>query len=256
MEACMNKLYILFLIFVIFIAGCQPSETVVQTAIAQTQVAFPTATQIPTDTPMPTSTATIIPSPTPDIRLIDIDPRKLLLQTSDLPNEGKYYLPGEGWTSPLLNSEIISSWTVEKGEAYLAETGRIDGWFVNYKRGSSNVILPEEFYDNVVIYSKIEGSQIVVTKYGDRYITEDSFNEIDTPQVGDLTRAFKKSETNSSGETRVWIKLIFSYRNVFHDVTVWGWEKEVSLDYAVSVANKLVEGLKQLPLSNTVTFTP
>lgn len=255
----MKKLSVLFLIAIIFITGCQPSETAVQTAIAQTQVALPTAMQIPTDTPLPptpTSTATIVPSPTPDIRLIDIDPRNLLLQTNDLPIEGKYYLPGEGWTSPVLNSEIISSWTVEKGQSYLAETGRIDGWYVSYKRGRSGVLMPEEFYDNVVIYSKIEGAQIVVTKYGDRYITDDNFKEIDAPQVGDITRAFKMSKTNSSGETRVWIKVTFSYRNVFHDITVWGWEKEVSLDYAVSVATKLLESLRQLPLSTTVTFTP
>jgi len=225
-------------------------------------VANPTATQLPTDTPSPTATATATatitpsPSPTPDLRLIDLDPRKLLLQKTDLPPEGKYFLPNELWTSPLTNAEIVAEWTVEEGQAYLAETGRIDGWSIDYKRGTNGVIMPEEIHDNVVIYSSVEGAQIVITKYDNRTVTESNFIEIDVPKVGDITRAFKWQETNSGGATRVAIKIAFTYRNVYHYVQVWGWEKEVSLDFAIRTATKLVEGLKQLPLSDAVTFTP
>ena len=60
----MKKLYILF-IFVL-LAGCTPSENVIQTAIAQTQAAFtPTPSFTPTNTATPTLTPTITPSPTP-----------------------------------------------------------------------------------------------------------------------------------------------------------------------------------------------
>ena len=43
----MKKLSTLFSFVIILIAACQPSETVIQTAIAQTQAAIPTATLIP-----------------------------------------------------------------------------------------------------------------------------------------------------------------------------------------------------------------
>lgn len=261
----MKKLSALLLIALLLVTGCQPSESAIQTAVAQTQAAQPTstpqptATQIPTDTPMPTATATITssPSPTPDVRLIDIDPRKLLLQKSDLPSEGKYYLPNETWTSPHRNSEIVSSWGTEKGQAYLAETGRIDGWWISYKRGSSGgVLVPEEVYDNPVLYSSIEGARLVITKYSDRKITEEKYREIDVPQIGDIARAFTKSEIDSNGRTNAAIYIDFTYRNVLHSINIYGREKEVTLEFAVGIANKLLEGLKLLPLSDTVTFTP
>jgi len=56
----MRILSTLIFIAVLFVSGCQPSEAVVQTAMAQTQAALPTATATPT--PVPTSTT--IPTPT------------------------------------------------------------------------------------------------------------------------------------------------------------------------------------------------
>jgi hypothetical protein len=238
----------------IIIVFCMASLT----ACVPSAHAVNTATPFPTNTPSPsaTPTATLLPSPTPDVRVIDIDPRNLLLQKLDLPANGKYYLPGESWISPLTNSEILSSWTVEDGQAYLAETGQIHGWRTAYRRGTNSVRVPEEVYDNVVIYSNIEGAQIVVTKYGDRDLIEDGYKEIEAPQIGDVSRAFRKEETNSSGATRVWLRLMFSYRNMYHVVELRGWLADVPMQFAVDVANKLLEGLKQLPLSETVTFTP
>lgn len=75
----MKKLY-LALIFALLISSCtskEPSENIIQTAIAQTQEAqptftnepihtlVPTKTRLPTLTPMPTKTKTSVPTPTP-----------------------------------------------------------------------------------------------------------------------------------------------------------------------------------------------
>jgi hypothetical protein len=243
-------------------ASSAPSEDVINTAIAQTQAANPTATQQPANTPSPsatvtiTPTATYTPNPTPDIRLLDIDPRNLLLQKSDLPAEGRYYLPGANWTSPVTNSEIVSSWTVDEGKAYLAETGRIHGWLVYYQRGTNNVLMPEQVYDNVVLYSTSEGAQVIVTKYGARGLVEDGFKELDTPEIGDLSRAFQLTKTDASGMTKVTLYLIFSYRNVYHTLVFWGWKEEVSVDFAVNIANRVLDNLEQLPLSTRVEFQP
>jgi hypothetical protein len=252
------------ILFAVILCACAPSQdaiqATIQAGIQATQNAQPTATRLPTETPAPTATAdptiTASPSPTPDVRLIDINPKELLLQKADLPAEARYYLPDEAWISPVRNSEIVSEWTVEEGQAYLAATGRIDGWLIYYKRGASGAVLPEQIFNNVVIYSTIEGAQLYIAKYSDRRITEENYTEIDVPEIGDTARAFMKRETNSGGETRVWIYVSFSYRNVSHTVNIYGWEKEITLDFAASVANKLLEGLKQLPLSDTVTFKP
>src|SRR5688572_16384046 len=98
-ENTMKKL-ILFSIFIFITASCAPSQeeiqSTVQASVAQTQNAMPTVTRLPTDTPVPTVTATITasPSPAPDLRIIQIEPKEFLLQKSDLPQEGKYFLPG------------------------------------------------------------------------------------------------------------------------------------------------------------------
>ena len=262
----MKTTTILLLLSFFILAGCQPSAQSIETAIAETQivagltqVALPTSTSRPTETPIPTATQTftptVLPTATPDLRVIDIDPRKLLLQKEDLPPIGRYYLPNELWMSPLTNSEIISSWTVEEGQAYLAETGRIHGWEVAYNRGASGSLMPQEVYHNVVVYSSVEGPQIVVDKYARRNI-EDGFKVIDAPQVGDSTHAYERSETDASGATRVSLRLEFTYQNLYHGIVLWGWENEVSVDFAVQVANSLLEKTSSFPLSNSVTFMP
>jgi hypothetical protein len=259
----MKIIKILLLFSLVFIVGCQPSAQAIQTAVAQTQAAIPTATQtkilptntpLPTDTPLPTATATLIPTATPDLRVIDMDPRKLLLQKKDLPPSGKYILPASSWTSPQTNAEVTSEWTVEQGEAYIAETGRIHGWWVDYLRSASKAVIPQEIYSQVVLYSKSDGAQVVVTKYDDDYF-ENGYIEIDAPQVGDVTRAFKKT-VNEGGPDVVWLDLDFTHRNVYYNVELYGFENEVSMDLAVDIANKLLSNLKQLPLSDKVTFQP
>lgn len=259
------KITTLLSLFSLFaLVSCRPSQQSVETAIAQTQIVIglteasrPTATPQATDTPIPsaTPTATLTPSPTLDLQVIDIDPRRLLLQKDNLPPNGRYYLPNEQWMSPLTNSEIVSSWTVEEGQAYLAETGRIHGWEVIYNRGTNNVTMPQEVYHNVVLYSNIEGAQIVINKYSARNI-ENGYKEIDFPQIGDMSHAYQKSETDTNGGTRAVFRLEFVYRNLYHAVVLWGWENEVSSDFAVGIANKLLENSKQLPLSDMVTFNP
>lgn len=241
------------------IAACTPSPAVMTTASAQTQVAQPTATLTLTETatPSPTPSETHPPSPAPDTRVIDIDPQELLLEKNDLPPEGEYFLPGPDWTSPVTNSEIVSEWTVREGQDYLAETGRIHGWEISYKRGGSGALMPDEIYHNTVIYSSIEGARIVVTKYQDRVLEIGEYSEeINVIQIGDATRAFIQRDTTPGGEKSVSLRVAFSYRNIFHTIVIWGSDREASVDFAVGIATALLEQLQALPLTNVVTFKP
>jgi len=268
----MKKISILLLL-VVFLTACngQASDSQIQTAIAQTQLVQATETPLATNTLIPTSTPTVTntptpvptdtptpePSPTPDLRVIDIDPYQVLMKKSDCNPDGRYYIPNELWMSPHRNSEVIGGWTVEKGQEYLADTGRIHGWVVYLARGNNNVLLPQQIGDNVVLFSSVAGAQLLVSKYEDRMVSEFFYNEInEPPQIGDLTRAWVKKETNSGGTTEVWYVITFSYRNISHSVTVYGYDKEVKLEDAEYLARNLLSQLEELPLSNEVTFKP
>ena len=278
----MIRLVAYLLAMVIVLAACTPSapsDQSIQTAIAQTEASQPkasetttptktpepsstsTETRAPTTTftPEPTSTPTSTPSPTPDLRVIDADPKDFLLERSDLPEEARYYLPNAGWISPHRNSEVVSGWGVDEGREYLEKTGRIDGWWVWYKRGTITVIAPEEIYDNIVIYQSIEGAQLVMTDYSNCQgrLADSDWTILETDlQIGDMTIVCTDKEMQSTGDNRVWIRIEFTYRNFYHAVVGWGWEKEVQLEYVANVARILLAKLEAAPLSDKVTFSP
>jgi hypothetical protein len=258
------KKIILTLIVLVFLSACAPSapsQGDIQTAIAQTEQALPTLTPtfIPTNTPEPTFTSvpTIAPSPTPDQRVIDGNPEDFLMQLEDLPKDAKYYLPNSTWISPLRNSEIVSGWGVDEGREYLEKTGRVDGWTVDYERGTKTVITPEEMYDNVVLYRTVDGAHLIITEYSNCSDPKSDFTELEIDfKIGDMTKACISRQMQSSGDNRVWYLIEFTYRNFYHSVGGWGWENEVRPEYVQDIARTLLAKLEAAPLSNEVTFSP
>lgn len=195
-------------IFALFVVSCSPSESSINTALAQTLAANPTNTLVPTDTlepsptfistatptdtPTPSSTPspTLTPTPTPDIRIIAETSDKFLIQASDLPKEAKYYLPDSSWISPHHNSEIISGWGREEGLDYLEKSGRVDGWLANYVRGTRTVRAPEQLYHNIIQYKSAEGAQYTVKEFNLSTRSDNDWNEIDEEvKLGELSLA-------------------------------------------------------------------
>ena len=255
--------------------GCGSSEKAIQTAIAETEAANPTTTstqaisETPTITPSPTftltpsetptvtasPTKTETPTPTPDLRVIAIESKAFLLTSDDLPKEAKYYLPNSNWISPHHNSEIISGWGEEKGRAYLAESGRIDGWWVWYDRGTKTVIAPANVYHNIIQYKTAKGAQISITKHNcivrndcDAY----SFVERDYSDLGDVSIGMINKEMQSNGKNRVWYYVETAYRNYVSVVAGWGWEDEVEYEYVENIARIALEKLKAAPLVDSI----
>jgi len=65
--------FVIFLLFLAFLAGCQPSEEAIQQAIAETEAARPTETQIPpTITPTMTITPTFTMTVTPTMEYCNL----------------------------------------------------------------------------------------------------------------------------------------------------------------------------------------
>jgi len=255
----MHKAILIFATLAITITSCSqiPSDAVVETAIAKTDEAQASSFPIETNTPLPTETQAATPTPTPDLRVINLDPNQFLLTKELLPKEGKYYLPASDWISPLRNYEIVSGWGVEEGREYLAKTGRVDGWEVFYLRGSSAYLGPEEIADNVVLYKTAEGALLVMTEYSTCINEENDYvlQQIDF-RIGDTTNACIRHEMQPSGVNRVWYRLELSYRNMYHGLTLWGWDYEIDPELAKAIAADLVAQLENADLSAEVTFSP
>lgn len=257
-----QKLFVFILLSALFLmSACNPSEEAIQVALAQTQTAQITNTY----TPEPTSTFTLEPTftptftltptstptltSTPDLRIILTDSKDLMLAKEDLPAEAKYYLPNYTWISPHHNSEVVSDWGVEKGTKYIEETGRIDGWWVAYKRGTNTVRAPEEIYQNIIQYKTTEGAQLAFTMKNPNATVQ--YEIIDENyDLGDLTIISSYRVMQPSGEYRVDYLIESVYKNYQSRIAGWGWEKEFDLDYVIRIAEIAMEKIKAAPLGN------
>jgi hypothetical protein len=74
--------------------------------------------------------------------------------------------------------------------------------------------------------------------------------------IGDNTVICRIQEMQPSGRNRVWYRIEFIRRNVFHAVYGWGWETEVTPEFVQAVAMTLLEKVEEAPLSDEVTFRP
>ncbi len=274
----MKKTIIPLLMAGVFLSACTASEAQILTAIAETEAAKPTSTDttLPTSTqtdtptpthtptetatPTPTATFTATPSPTPDLRIIRTDPKEFLLTSDDLPEDAKYFLPGPGWISPHHNSEIISGWGREKGLEYLERTGRIDGWVVQFYRGTETLRIPEIIYHNLIQYESAEGAQITLLEfnlvvYKGRSSREYEFvdRELD---IGDMSLAMIAKEMQPNGKYRIWYRIGATYRNYGSYIYGWGWEDDIDYEYIEDIARSVIEKLEQAPLSDPGQMSP
>jgi hypothetical protein len=239
---------ILTLSLILLFTGCQPSVQAIQTADAQTQAANPTytSTPVPTLTSIPTPTPTPIPSSTPDVRIINTDIQKFLLQQTDLPPEGRYYLPAPNWSSPHHNFEIIQDVGQEIGNQYINETGRVDGWYANYVKGHRNNSLPVEIHSGVVMFSSIEGAKVYMEKYVQGFNLAAGYVNVETDLgIGDSTAVFEKKDN----ETENYV-IEFSCRNFIERVLGIGIKSDADKKLIVDIAYLLLNRLQNAPVSD------
>lgn len=231
----------------------------IQTAIAETQAVVPTLTSINTPVPTLTSTITITPSPTPDLRIINNDPQEFLLKPEDLPREAKYFLPNSGWISPHLNSEVIAGWTVEKGKEYLARTGRINGWWVYYAKGTRTIYAPDEMSCSVVKFKTSQGATLLVTDYSyrKRYPNE-NWEAVDL-KIEDLGQVYdveRHVEVTSGGDKKINYCISYAYYNFGVETCGFGLEKDIVPEIIETGARAVLKKLQNAPLVFPPTETP
>ena len=264
------KFYITLLVILVLANGCtsQPSEYMIQTAIAQTNAVVPTNTESPTVTVTPsftpsptvtlTSTLVNTATPTPDVRIITTDSKDFLLEPSDLPLDAKYYLPDSSWISPHLNEEVISTWGVEKGRDYVIKTGRIKGWWVYYLRSTRAVQAPEQVFSNVIMYKTAEGAQLTVNEYNYTKTEPQNGYKIINPEfkLGDVSIVLTKETTNSGGDTEIVYVVEFTYRNYAVRTIATGLKKDLPTNFVENAARAVLQKLEKANLEYPLTSTP
>lgn len=248
----MKRLPIFTVLTIAALSACATpaAEVIVVTATPNpaTVTPIPTDTPVPTDTPEPT--ATDIPEPTPDVRVIDEPPRSMLPERTDLPADGKFYLTYE---SPGRNSEIISGWGVEQGRDYLAASGRVDGWAIEYTRGTRTAKVPEWIYYNVILYLTADGHAATEEELG-RCDEEKGWNEIPAPDGTVYLCEWRKTQPNGNDYLRYEVKV--EHRNVGVQIWVGGYEGEFVPEWLFDRAAEQLDVLISMPLSETVTYSP
>lgn len=249
-----------------FLAACGPSTQALQTADAETRAAIPTSTSTPvsltnTPTELPASTITGTPTEAPTLTLspaLDLislqeNLKEFLIQESDLPPMADYtsqfHLPA------LVSNESISQNMGGDGAAYLEETRRIDGWEVDVDfEGDANLgITPFILYNQAALFSTIQGAQLAISKYSDRYVTQDGFSETNSPfKNGDVNRAYYRryhEPPENSGYSLKYI-IVFSYRNVVVTLQESGLERPIDPIFMADIAQRLLARLQASPLLN------
>jgi len=280
----MNKLFVILLFAGLFSAcGAQPEPVdagAVQTDIAQTLMAEWTATFTPrptntitptwtptataTETPTPTftdtPTMTASPSPTPDLRVIDADPSDYMLTESDLPQEGDYYLHVVYYRSEVYYDQLVrinpnTIWFGNDIDPSVLND-LVDGWHIKYTRGVTSPIAPQYFIDSVILFTTVESAQRMAMEFSPCIIPGTEYTPVETDMhIGDLTLFCTLVEMESTG-FRGTYTIVFSYRNFYHVIEAYGWEREVPLEMLEGVARNLLAKLEAAPLSDAVTLQP
>ena len=269
----MKKTYIIILLTMLLLTSCINNEAAVAIAIAETQTAIaaiatstytPTSTSTPTikplptltPSPTPTPTKTLIPSPTPDTRTIQKDSQTLLLTREELnyladnyPLKPYYYMPHSSWSGPHTNSEVVGFNGQEKGNSYLLETGRIEGYYAGYWSDALRSFAPKMIDMYLERFETNEGAEKSM-QYNDHY--DDEYEKISRPFTMDevsYLRLMGYRETLSSGKYMAFYEISYLYRN-FH-VMIEGYDEQIltftdehfDFDFVESVAEASLQKL-------------
>jgi len=259
------RIQILLLLLIGFLSlnACSaptPSPGDIQTAIVKTESSKPTSaitpepnitpTIMPTRTLEPTSTASPSPttqptfSPTPDLRVIIGKPEDYILEKDDLPDK---FILSPGWSTPHINSEILSVRGVEEGKAYIEATGRIGGWIIYYDLVDSTAIAPEWIESYIVMYDSVDGPKIAKSPEWDWLEEDQEVIEIEM-DLGDWNRVTIIRERQPNGKFYVWYTIEFIYRNIWTEVMAGGMESDVRHEYVEDAARIVLAKLEAAPL--------
>ena len=220
----------------------------------------PPATAIPTDTPthiptveVPTVVPTTVPTitATPDVRVILAAPSLFQLKKDDLPWRGEYTIPSQEWAGPYTNDELIAAWDDPVlARQYLAESGRVTGYEVFFKRGNTSAPLPQEVGCVVVQYRTIEGAQRAVTEFtfASRNLDENWVSAEVTLPLGAVSNAEYLEKMDSGGNLNMEYWVSTAHRNMLIECVGWGAKANVTPEFVEDLVQKMLEKVQAAEL--------
>lgn len=187
----------------------------------------------------------LAPTSTPDLQLLKANAPVLLLNVADLPSQGKYLLPVPSGSGELDNQAVLDAWGADAGGKYISDTGRLDGWWIQFNRTADGSGVPAEVYDSIVLYQSSVGARLSVRTYADHGMQ--AYTELQgIPRLGDGARAFVLKDAG-----KVDYVLYFSFRNFQHIVEIVGLENEATPAFAIGLAQALLQKLRSAPPLST-----
>lgn len=197
--------------------------------------------------------------PTPDIQVIDANPKDMLLPWFEFPEDAKYYFV---WESPGRNYEILNGWGVVEGQAYLDASGRIDGWAVSYERGTRKVSAPDWIQINAVLYQDHDGpweTDALEARFGGTkecgHQSRD-YTLIQTLELPGRINVCLDKVMMSNGKYAMYYYVDVRYRNIALQIWFGGDEDYVDLQWVIDFTNLQMDHILALPLSSVVTWQP
>jgi hypothetical protein len=260
------KYIFMFVFFIFWISACSTPAKDLEISVKSTLTAIvkqtqavatipsvtPTLTQTTTSTPTPTPT--LPPSPTPDNRIIDTDPSKLLCEKSDLPIEGRYKIPNQTWMSINTNAEVIAARGTTEGRDYVFRTQRVTGWWVDFYRNTKAAQLPKDFGCGVFMFRTPKGAQLALTKYNSVETNTSTATETweyveNDFDLGDQDTSYVYYRLKKGGNREILLTIQFAYRNLMVDVSGFSdVESDVKIEDLLKVANIMMDRLKETSL--------
>lgn len=141
-----------------------------------------------------------------------------------------YYVKPNG-EKILGNRAVILEMGQLDGKAYIVETGRVDGWYINLRRSNNTDIGPATYTNSIEIFETIDGARLALSPQYFKAYTDDNYDfEIldKNCNVGDRCITYTSEKFDPVTRlTTVRYDIGFVYRNVLVWISVTGLDVEV-----------------------------
>jgi hypothetical protein len=255
----MKKIILHALIGILVLAACTASNN--QDNTTAVDPAQPLDTETPPTSLPPTETIPPSPTPTPDLRIIDVDPVEMLLTIEDLAEYAVYFSIGPGsipfYVPASRNWELKRDYGEDVSAAYVESSGRIDGKISLLQTTSTSMSMPEFVISQAVIFQSEAGPQVDRSVVKQVTSCNPEFMETKTIDIG-ITATHCYSAVNIGGVTSVdmyeYYNIYGVYKNILYGVTAFGKEKSFSADAVVILAELMLDKILDMPLADQVSY--
>jgi hypothetical protein len=160
------------------------------------------------------------------------------------------YHVDSGQEKRLANTTLVQEMGQAEGKAYIAATGRVEGWYIQLRRTNSAAFGPATFTNTVEVFNTVDGALVAMSPaYHPLYnSTERDYEVIEGGcSLGRNCTLFTSEKFEpASGVTTVRYDVLFTYQNVLVWVTGTGLEVELTPDVVIDAGQIVLNKLNQL----------